>query len=202
MPSRGRDVSYWGVLLLLLRREAGRVFVRSEFKPCCNEITCTSCLHTYIIGGTDLLWLQQRESQCSWGQHAEQQNVTGQTSSDVTPGHWYKVTLFFLKDTKQSRSEVCALISTYTTQHSEGEVGRGATQNKQQRGEKMSTEEVTDGETEHSQAETALQRSKSAKWSSLICSHGSAIALHCFTSYVRHRKGVTCYTGVRKCVWA
>lgn len=87
-----------GVLLLLLRCEAGQAktiqpafvntLVRWEFKNrAVSGVTCTPCSHAYMMGGTDLLWAQQSESQCSWGQRAEQQNVTGQTSSDVTPGH-------------------------------------------------------------------------------------------------------------------
>lgn len=56
----------------------------------------------------------------------------------------------------------------------------------------------TDGRTEQSWARAALlktQRSKSAKWSFSIYSHGFVVVLRCFKSHlnVQRIKGVMCY---------
>lgn len=156
------------------------------------------------IGGTDLLWLQQSESQCSWGQHAEQQNGTGQTSSDVTPGHWYKVTLFFLKETQKKADLKSVPWFQHTqliTANGRWEEGLHRTNNRREGGgRKWARKKRQTKNRRIAELRLLSQRSKSAKWSSLICSHGSAVVLYCFTSHVRHKKGVTCYMRVWKCV--
>lgn len=48
----------------------------------------------------------------------------------------------------------------------------------------MSWEEQTDERRSLAGLNLLSQRSKSAKWSSLICSHGSTVVLSCFTHHM------------------
>lgn len=96
---------------------------------------------------------------------------------------------FFLKET-QKEADLKSVPWFQFTQHitakRSGRRNHTEQTTKVRRCKKKSLEGQTDG------LKPLSQKSKSAKWLSLICSHGSVVVLYCFTSYVRHRKGVTC----------
>lgn len=65
------------------------------------------------------------ESQCSWGQHAGRWYITGQTSGDVAPGHWSKVSVmvfsiwiqFWFLSIKKLILDLCLNSTLHKTSH-------------------------------------------------------------------------------------